>query len=88
MDRSRSRWAHMSRGRRAFTVIALSFRAGTGVLALASLARRPAEDVRGRKWVWAVAIAANLAAGIYIHWEHLATPSSNHEAGAGAAGHR
>ena len=88
MDRSRSHWARMSPGRRAFTVFAMSFRFVTAVLALASLARRPAEDIRGRKWVWAVAIVANLAVGIFLHWEHLATPSSDHEAVVGAAGRR
>jgi hypothetical protein len=52
----------------------MGFHVGTAAFGLMRLARRPAERVRGRKWIWAVAIAMNLAAGIFVRWGRLAAP--------------
>ena len=70
----RTRWATMSSAQRARAAAVMGFHVGTAAFGLMRLARRPADRVRGRKWIWAVAIAMNLAAGIVVRWGRLAAP--------------
>jgi hypothetical protein len=77
--KSRTRWATMSPAQRSRALAVIVFHIGTAAFGLVKLARRPAERVRGRKWIWGIAIAANLAAGIVVRWGRLAAPRPDPE---------
>ena len=77
MARSRSRsrkWNELSPGARRVVVVVVggSVEAVLKVVALADLARRPAAQVRGPKWRWALAIVVVNAFGAvplaYFRW--------------------
>lgn len=61
---ARKRWSELSeRTRRLLVILA----AGEGLLKIAALAdikRRPASQIRGRKWLWAAVVAVANSAGI------------------------
>jgi hypothetical protein len=57
-------WSDMSEGtRRLLTAVAVADGA-LRVAALIDIKRRPASQIRGRKWVWATAVAIISSAGI------------------------
>jgi hypothetical protein len=60
----RRRWGELSRGTRRLLVIGAI---GEGLLkaaALIDLKRRPADQVRGRKWLWATVVMVANSAGL------------------------
>ena len=50
------RWSDLDEGTRRFIVIGGAVEGLLKTAALTDLARRPASQIRGRKWVWAVAL--------------------------------
>lgn len=50
------RWSDLSQGTRRFVVIGGGIEGLLKSAALYDLARRPASEVRGRKWLWAVVL--------------------------------
>lgn len=59
------RWSDLSPRTRRLIVIGGSIEAALKVVALADLRRRPAAEIRGPKWAWAVALVlANSAGGV------------------------
>ena len=50
------------------------FHGGMAVFALVKLSHRPAERVPGRKWMWVVVIATNVAASTVFSWGRLVAP--------------
>jgi hypothetical protein len=52
----KDRWRRLSPRTRRLVVLGGSFEAVLKVTALVDLARRPPEQVRGKKWLWALAI--------------------------------
>jgi hypothetical protein len=72
--RLRSRWSTMSPAHRARAAAVMLFHGGMTVFALVKLSQRPAERVPGRKWMWAVVIATNLAASSAFSWGRLVAP--------------
>jgi hypothetical protein len=52
----KQRWRELDEGTRRFIVIAGVVEGLLKIAALTDLARRPASQVRGRKWVWAVVL--------------------------------
>jgi hypothetical protein len=60
----KKRWSELSPRTRRLVIVGAT---GDGLLKLAALRdlrRRPAAQVRGRKWVWAVALAVVNSAGV------------------------
>ncbi|WP_233279376.1 PLD nuclease N-terminal domain-containing protein [Microterricola pindariensis] len=55
----KQRWEDMSTGQRAGTLVAGAVQIALAVTAWVDLAKRPAEQVNGRKWVWGAVIAIN-----------------------------
>lgn len=55
----RKRWADLTEREKTAVFVAASVQLSLAVTAWVDLARRPAELVRGRKPVWAAAIAVN-----------------------------
>ena len=55
----RKRWADLTEREKTAVLVAASVQLSLAVTAWVDLARRPAELVRGRKPVWAAAIAVN-----------------------------
>lgn len=53
---ARKRWSELSERSRKLIVIAGSVEGVLKIAALMDLRRRPAAEVRGRKWAWATAI--------------------------------
>jgi hypothetical protein len=53
---ARTRWSNLSPGARKAIVVGGAFEAGLKIAALVDLARRPAAEVRGPKWAWAIAL--------------------------------
>lgn len=53
---ARKRWSELSERSRRLIVLAGSVEGVLKIAALVDLRRRPTEEVRGRKWVWATAI--------------------------------
>ncbi len=83
-ERRRKRWAELSPRARRLIVGLGAFEATLKVAALIDLARRPAEEVRGSKARWAVAIVlVNSAGALPIAYFALARRA---EPGAAAAG--
>ncbi|WP_344370670.1 PLD nuclease N-terminal domain-containing protein [Agromyces tropicus] len=52
-------WSDLSRGQQVRGIVGAVIQLALASAAWSDLARRPAEDVNGRKWVWAIAIAVN-----------------------------
>lgn len=60
----RRRWRDLSPGTRRLIVFAGACETVLKVAALADLGRRPAAEVRGRKWAWATALAVVSSGGV------------------------
>ena len=75
VERRSSRWAAMSRHQRNRATATILLHVGTAAWGLVRLRRRPADEVAGRKWIWVVVIAVNVAAGTVRRWGRLAAPS-------------
>jgi hypothetical protein len=59
------RWSDLDEGTRRFLVVGGTVEGLLKIAALTDLARRPASQVRGRKWVWAtVLVLVNAAGGV------------------------
>ena len=61
---ARKRWNELSEAQKAATVTAAAVQIALAAAAWTDLARRPTEQVRGSKAVWAVAIAVNFVGPI------------------------
>ena len=46
----------------------MALRLGMAVFGVVKLVRRPADGVRGRKWIWALATIANLGVSLLVCW--------------------
>lgn len=63
------RWDELSWPARVAVMLATSVQVSLAVSAWADLARRPAEEVRGAKLAWALAIAVNFVGPVaYFRW--------------------
>jgi hypothetical protein len=60
---AKQRWNEMSQGRRRMVVAAGVVETIFKVLALADIKRRPASQIRGKKWAWALAVTFINAGG-------------------------
>ncbi|WP_353829277.1 PLD nuclease N-terminal domain-containing protein [Agromyces sp. SYSU T0242] len=52
-------WSDLSRGQQVRGVVTAVVQLALASAAWSDLAKRPAEEVNGRKWVWALVIAVN-----------------------------
>ena len=60
LPRGKRRWQDLSRRQRVGIAIRACLQTGLQIVAVRDLVRRPSDEVRGgRKWPWALAIAAN-----------------------------
>jgi hypothetical protein len=59
MARKRRRWQDLSDQQRRMVVVGAVVQIGLEMVALRDLRRRPAELVRGPKWVWVPAMSVN-----------------------------
>jgi hypothetical protein len=57
------RWSELDPGTRRFLVVGSVVEGLLKIVALTDLARRPASQVRGRKWIWAVVLLLVNSAG-------------------------
>jgi hypothetical protein len=57
------RWSDLSEGTRRWILIGAAVEGALKIAALVDLKQRPANQVRGRKWVWAVVITLANSAG-------------------------
>jgi hypothetical protein len=68
----RRRWSDLSEDTRRRIVVVGAVEAVLKIVALVDLKRRPAAEVRGRKWVWAIALTVANSAGAvplgYLLW--------------------
>ncbi len=53
---AKRRWSDLSPRSRRLIIVGAVFEGLLKIAALVDLVRRPAEQIRGRKWVWAVAV--------------------------------
>lgn len=60
----RGRWGELGSGRRRLLVVMGVAEGILKILALVDLKRRPASQVRGRKWIWATVITTVSSAGL------------------------
>jgi hypothetical protein len=60
----RRRWRDLSEGQRRLVVLGAALDGALKIAALADIKRRPAGQIRGRKWVWAAVVALANSAGI------------------------
>jgi Phospholipase_D-nuclease N-terminal len=68
----RKPWSNMSPARRVFTAVAAMVQFGLAGAAWADLVRRPAREVRGPKWRWALVIIINFVGPLsYFRWGRL-----------------
>jgi hypothetical protein len=68
----RRRWRDLTPSRKAVTVLAVIIQLALAGVAWADLARRPATEVNGPKWRWAVVIAINFIGPItYFRWGRI-----------------
>jgi hypothetical protein len=58
------RWSELSEGTRRWIVIGAVIDGSLKIAALIDLKRRPAPEVRGRKWVWATVLTLANSAGV------------------------
>jgi hypothetical protein len=58
------RWSDLSVRTRRLVITAAAVDSALKVAALADIKRRPASQIRGRKWVWATAVAVINSVGI------------------------
>jgi len=58
------RWSDLSEGTRRLLITAAVLDGALRVAALIDMKRRPASQVRGRKWVWATLVAVVSSAGV------------------------
>lgn len=59
----RRRWSELSPGVRRFILAGATVEGLLKITALTDLARRPARQVRGKKWVWAVVLVLSNSVG-------------------------
>ena len=68
----RRRWSDLSEDTRRRIVVVGAVEAVLKIVALVDLKRRPAAEVRGRKWVWAIVLTVANSAGAvplgYLLW--------------------
>jgi len=63
------RWDALSPVKKVLVMLAVSLQVSLAVSAWADLAERPAEEINGRKCVWAVVIAVNFIGPLaYFRW--------------------
>ena len=60
----RRRWRDLSEGQRRLVVLGATVDGALKIAALADIKRRPAGQIRGRKWVWAAVVTLANSAGI------------------------
>ena len=66
---AKQKWSDLSRGKRRLIVVAGVAEAALKVAMLVDLKRRPAEQVRGSKWLWRPLALVNLVGPIsYFAW--------------------
>jgi hypothetical protein len=58
------RWSSLSRNQRRLLLVGAALEGALKAAALADLRRRPAAQVRGPKWVWALALVVVGSAGV------------------------
>jgi hypothetical protein len=73
MESRPNRWSVMSRAQRIRAVGFMVAQVGFTALGLRRLARRPADRIPGRKWIWAAVITANLAGTLAVRIGRLAS---------------
>ena len=61
---ARRRWQDLSPTARRLIILGASVDGALRIAALADLRRRPAEQVRGRKWAWGLAVGLVSSAGL------------------------
>jgi hypothetical protein len=67
--RRKRRWSDLSRRQRTAVLLATSVQLSLAATAWADLARRPPEEVNGRRGLWAVLIAVNFVGPLsYLRW--------------------
>ena len=59
MRDGRKRWNKMPPARRAASIVTVPIQVGLLVAALIDLRRRPAAQVRGKKWLWTLVVFIN-----------------------------
>jgi hypothetical protein len=66
---ARTRWADLTDRQRTIVLTLASIQLSLGATAWADLARQPADQVNGRKAVWAAIIAVNFVGPLsYFRW--------------------
>ena len=60
----KKRWRDLSEGTRKLIITTAAAEGILKVAALVDIRRRPASQIRGRKWVWAAAVAAVSSGGL------------------------
>jgi hypothetical protein len=58
------RWSELSERNRRLLLLGTAFEGVLKIAALVDLRRRPAAEVRGRKWVWATGITLANSVGV------------------------
>jgi hypothetical protein len=75
--RTKRRWSDLSRRQRVLLLLGAAFEGTLKILALRDLRRRPAEEIRGSKKVWATALVlANSAGAVPIAYFRLGRRTS------------
>ncbi len=62
--RPRRRWSDLSEGKRRLLVVAGATEGILKLAALIDIKQRPAEQIRGPRWLWAASIAVVGSAGV------------------------
>jgi hypothetical protein len=74
-NRGRRRWSDLPPAQKAGVVVTTTIQFGLAAAAWTDLARRPAVQVRGPKWRWALVIAVNYAGPLaYFRWGRARPP--------------